>query len=415
MAPAQRRRDRSDPSGPSGPSDPSDPSDEDRLRQAEGPLSRRRLLGASAAVFAAGGTAATTLGAAPAQAAEGARAAEVSPAHARPAPVSPEGTELFLLGTAGGPPPVTTRAGTASALSVRGKVYVVDCGRSAVTQYGRTGLRFQDLTSVFVTHLHIDHIADYANFILLGAHGVNDAGDAVLSPFDAYGPGPAGALPDAYGGGQAGTVDPADPTPGLQALTEKSLEATAYSSNIFMRESGRPDPHTHVDVHEIKLPPGAGADPLRNTAPDMEPFLVMDDGTVRVSAVLVPHGLVFPCFAYRFDTPDGSVVFSGDTALSDNMVRLAQGADILVHEVIDLDFYRNSTGYSEALLHHMAAAHTDVTEVGPLAQRCGVHTLALTHITPADTFLVPHGLGCAGPNGASTAGCWSAATSTGSG
>ncbi|WP_405912937.1 MBL fold metallo-hydrolase [Streptomyces sp. NBC_00963] len=373
-----RRQDRSDPSG------------EDRPRTADGPLSRRQLLGASAAVLAAGGTAATALGTETAEA-DTARAAEVSPAsNARPARVSPAGTEVFLLGTAGGPPPVTTRAGTASALSVRGKVYVVDCGRSAVTQYGRTGLRFQDLTSVFITHLHIDHIADYANFVLLAAHGVNDVGDAVLSPFDAYGPGPAGALPDAYGGGRPGTVDPADPTPGLKDLTEKSLEATAYSSNIFMRESGRPDPHTHVDVHEIELPPGTGADPVGNTAPDMEPFLVMDDGTVRVSAVLVPHGLVFPCFAYRFDTPDGSVVFSGDTALSDNMVRLARGADILVHEVIDLDFYRNSTGYSEALLHHMAAAHTDVTEVGPLARRCGVHTLVLTHITPADTFLVPH-------------------------
>ncbi|MFF9479489.1 MBL fold metallo-hydrolase [Streptomyces sp. NPDC014733] len=364
MTPVQRRRDHCDPSGEDGP------------RAAEGPLSRRRLLGASAAALAAGGA---VLGADPAQ------AAASPPAPARP---SREGTELFLLGTAGGPPPVATRAGTASALSVRGKVYLVDCGRSAVTQYGRSGLRFEDLASVFVTHLHIDHLADYANFVLLAAHG---GGDGVRCPFDAYGPGPAGALPDAYGGGPVGTVCPADPTPGLRALTEKSLEATAYSSNIFMRESGTADPHTHIDVHEIPLPSAAGADPLGNTAPDMEPFLVMDDGTVRVSAVLVPHGLVFPCFAYRFDTPDGSVVFSGDTAPTDNMVRLARGADILVHEVIDLDFYRNGTGYGEALLHHMAAAHTDVTEVGPLARRCGVSTLVLTHFAPPDTFQVPHG------------------------
>ncbi|MEU3708527.1 MBL fold metallo-hydrolase [Streptomyces catenulae] len=363
MTPAQRRRDSSAPSGEDGP------------RTADGPLSRRRLLGASAAALATGGT---VLGADPARATE------------PPSPPSRAGTELLLLGTAGGPPPVTTRAGTASALSVRGKVYVVDCGRSAVTQYGRSGLRFQDLAAVFVTHLHIDHLADYANFVLLAAHGASGRADGVRSPFDAYGPGPAGALPDAYGGGPVGTVCPADPTPGLRTLTEKSLEATAYSSNIFMRESGTADPHTHIDVHEIPLPPGTGADPLGNTAPEMEPFLVMDDGTVRVSAVLVPHGLVFPCFAYRFDTPDGSVVFSGDTAPTANMVRLARGADLLVHEVIDLDFYRNGTGYGEALLHHMAAAHTDVTKVGPLARRCGVSTLVLTHFAPPDTFQVPH-------------------------
>ncbi len=206
-----------------------------------------------------------------------------------------------------------TRAGTASALSVRGRVYVVDCGRSAVTQYGRCGLRFRDLAAVFITHLHIDHIADYANVVLLAAHGPNDVGDAVPTPFPVYGPGPAGALPPGHDGGTPPAVGEADPTPGTRALTAKSLEATAYSSNIFLRGSGAPDPRTRVRVHEITVPP-VGAGPLGDRAPDMEPFPVMDDGTVRVSAVLVPHGLVYPSFAYRFDTPDGCVVFSGDTA-----------------------------------------------------------------------------------------------------
>ncbi|WP_146074957.1 MBL fold metallo-hydrolase [Streptomyces sp. Ru73] len=341
-------------------------------------LTRRRLLGTSAAALATGGTAA--LGTAQ-------PAAAAAPAPVRPAPPDDAESVLFLLGTAGGPPPVTTRTGTASALSVRGRVHVVDCGRSAVTQYGRTGLRFRDLDSVFLTHLHADHTADYANFLLLAAHGVNDVGDAIRTPFDAYGPGPAGALPPAHGSQPPATIDPADPTPGLKGLTDKSVEANAYSCNIFLRESGAPGPGGAARVHEIELP-DVGADPLRNRAPDMEPFLVMDDGTVRVTAVLVPHGLVFPCFAYRFDTPDGSVVFSGDTAPSDNVVRLARGADVLVHEVIDLDFYRNSTGYGQALLDHFAAAHTDVTLIGPLAERCGVATLVLTHLVPADTFLV---------------------------
>jgi ribonuclease BN (tRNA processing enzyme) len=67
----------------------------------------------------------------------------------------------------------------------------------------------------------------------------------------------------------------------------------------------------------------------------MEPFTVVDDGVVMVSAVLVPHGPVFPAFAFRF-TPEGSVVFSGDTAASENVVRLVHGADVLVHEVIDI-------------------------------------------------------------------------------
>ncbi|MFG2226511.1 MBL fold metallo-hydrolase [Streptomyces sp. NPDC048644] len=298
-----------------------------------------------------------------------------------------ERSAVVLLGTAGGPPPVTSRAGTATALSVRGRVYIIDCGRSAVTQYGHSGLEFGDIASVFITHLHIDHIADYANFLLLAAHGPNDAGDAVRPPLDVYGPGPAGALPPAHGGGSVPTIAPGDPTPGLKDLTAQSIDASAYSSNIFARESGAHDPRSAVRTHEIALPE-IGADPLHNRAPDMDPFPIMDDGTVRVSAVLVPHGLVYPSFAYRFDTPDGSVVFSGDTAPTDNLVRLGRGADILVHEAIDLDHYRNSSGYSQAVLEHFANAHTDVTRVGTIAERCGVSTLVLTHLVPADSFLV---------------------------
>ncbi|PZT71329.1 hypothetical protein DN402_05040 [Streptomyces sp. SW4] len=60
-----------------------------------------------------------------------------------------------------------------------------------------------------------------------------------------------------------------------------------------------------------------------------------------------------------------------------------------MHEVIDLDFYRRGSGYDPALLQHFAEAHTDVSEVGRIAERSGVATLVLNHLVPADTFLVP--------------------------
>ena len=88
-------------------------------------------------------------------------------------------------------------------------------------------------------------------------------------------------------------------------------------------------------AHDIVVPAGVVKDPNVDPAPPMEPFEVWRDERVTVSAILVPHGLVYPNFAYRFDTASGSVVFSGDTALSPNLVKLARGADILVHEAID--------------------------------------------------------------------------------
>ncbi|WP_030249426.1 MBL fold metallo-hydrolase [Streptomyces violens] len=334
---------------------------------AGGPLSRRRLLAATGAATLAGGTAA--LGATPAS------------ATSRIRPL--DGPRLVLLGTAAGPPPERTRRGIASALVVDGRTYVIDCGRSAVTQYQLAGLKLADLTSIFLTHLHADHIADYYNFFLLGAQLSNDEDDLITEPVDVYGPGPAGALPPAFDNDDPPVVAPHHPTPGLKRLTEKQIEAFAYSTNVFIRDSGIADPRTLVRTHEIELPEGTGAHPLGPTAPPMEPFEVADDGTVRVTAILVDHGPVFPSYAFRFDTAYGSVVFSGDTVKHDNVVRIARGADLLVHEVMDADFYRKA-GLPPAYLDHMLQSHTDVTEVGPIAEAAGVDTLVLSHICPAD-------------------------------
>jgi ribonuclease BN (tRNA processing enzyme) len=297
----------------------------------------------------------------------------------------PKGTQLTLLGTSGGPPPDYGRTGIASALTIDGRTYVVDAGRSAVTQYLRAGLEFKSLDSIFITHLHADHIADYYNFFLLAGNVTNDSGDNIAGPVHVYGPGSAGALPPPVSP-NAPTVAPQDPTPGITELTRHLTEGYAYSQNIFIRETDIRDVDTLTDVHDILLPT-VGANALGPTAPRMQPFVVTEDDRVKVSAILVPHGPVFPSFAFRFDTAQGSVVFSGDTGPSENIVTLAKGADILVHEVINLPFYEKS-GVPPALLKHLADAHTPDTKVGELAQRAGVSTLVLSHLVPSNPHWV---------------------------
>jgi ribonuclease BN (tRNA processing enzyme) len=90
-----------------------------------------------------------------------------------------------------------------------------------------------------------------------------------------------------------------------------------------------------------------------------------------------------PALGYRFDTADGSVVFSGDTTVNDDLIALASGADVLVHQVADLG-YLGRHGTDAAELERMAALHTDVNDVGGVAERAGVHELILTHYLPAD-------------------------------
>ncbi|MEU9448765.1 MBL fold metallo-hydrolase [Streptomyces sp. NPDC048277] len=283
---------------------------------------------------------------------------------------------LVLLGTNSGPPPLASRYGISSALVVNGKTYVVDCGRGAVGQYLRAGLSMPSLTGIFLTHLHADHIVDYYAFPLLSAGASGASG--FRTPVSVYGPGPAGI---------ASTVAGAPgPLPGTVAMTRLAGQAYAAAPTFFMTEHIGIDPATLLDVHDVMPPDAVGAS-ATDTAPVMRPFTVMENDDVRVSAVLVPHGAVFPAYAYRFDTDHGSVVFSGDTSLSPNVIALARDADVLVHEALYPDGLAG-LGLPQSLIDHILTTHTDVAQLGRIAAESGARTLVATHLGPGDPAAV---------------------------
>jgi ribonuclease BN (tRNA processing enzyme) len=119
----------------------------------------------------------------------------------------------------------------------------------------------------------------------------------------------------------------------------------------------------------------------------MAPFTVLQASDLTVTATLVPHGKAYPAYAYHFDTDHGSVVLSGDTAPTPNILALARGADLLVHEVVDLAAF-SGPQYPPALVAHLRAVHTDVSVLGAIAAETGVRALAATHLGPADPGLV---------------------------
>jgi ribonuclease BN (tRNA processing enzyme) len=313
----------------------------------------------------------------------------VARAAAGPAPTSSPSAnadQLVILGTAAGPPAVPGRFGIASALVIGNKTYVIDCGRAAVTQYVNCGLSLADLDGIFVTHLHADHTTDLFNFFLLGS-GWGTPHDSLRHAIPVYGPGSAGGLPAATPPDRkVATVNPTDPTPGVAALLRDCNDAYAYSTNVLMRDSGFDDIGSFMDAREISLP-GVGASLTGNTAPAMQPFKIATLADITVTATLVPHGVCFPSYAFRFDTPQGSVVFSGDTAPSPNLIALARGADILVHEAVDLAFFK-SHGFSPTFQHHIETSHTDIALVAGIAQQAQVKTLIVSHLGPADPRLV---------------------------
>jgi ribonuclease BN (tRNA processing enzyme) len=250
-------------------------------------------------------------------------------------------TKLVLLGTGGGPMPKVTRAAPAQAVVVDGVTYIVDCGNGVARQMAKARLGFRTLRAVFVTHHHSDHNADFGNlFLLLWAGGLDAA-------VDAFGP------------------------PPLVAMAAQFLALNAYDVATRIADEGRPPLAPLMRVHDIDA---AGE--------------VYRDERVRVTCTPVKHPPVVPAFAFRFDTQDRSIVFSGDTAPCDSLIALARGADVLVHEVLhepSLDAICANLPNATRLRRHLLDSHTTQDQVGIVAREAGVKCLVLSHFVPADS------------------------------
>ena len=198
-----------------------------------------------------------------------------------------------------------------------------------------------------------------------------------LAPIHVYGPSRPKTLPegdDIFH--RQTTIHPEVPAPGTADLIEDILAGDAYHLNVMPLDARMPDAGALVRATDIVVP--APDEDIRHV-----PVVVFDDGILRVTAVAVTHGRAVPALAYRFDTPDGSVAFSGDTTVNDNLIALARGADILIHQVADLNYLKQH-GTDSAELARMAALHTDISQVGGVAERALVRELILSHYLPAD-------------------------------
>ncbi|MBV9417684.1 MAG: MBL fold metallo-hydrolase [Solirubrobacterales bacterium] len=285
-------------------------------------------------------------------------------------------TELVLLGTAGAPLPVAGRAGISSALAVDDRVFVIDCGRGSPSAFVDAGLGFTQLEAIFITHLHADHVGDLPG-MLLYPWGVRTGDAGPLPPVRVYGPGSPSSLPAGDAEFQRETtISPEAPVPGTADLVRHILAGYAFDLNVMPLDAHMPDAGQLVRAMDIHFP-------ARADGTLVFPLVVFEDPAVRVSVIPVTHGRVMPAFAYRFDTAGGSIVFSGDTTANEDLIALAEGADILVHCVADLA-YLGRHGFTGAALHRMAALHTDVNDVGSVAERAGVHELILNHYVPAE-------------------------------
>jgi ribonuclease Z len=247
----------------------------------------------------------------------------------------PSAMQLILLGT-GYPYPSAERAGPSCAILVGERVFIVDAGRGTVMRLAATGISWKSIDTVFVTHLHSDHIDGLPDLF----HCAWEFGSGM--PFALYGP------------------------KGIREIADGILQF--YGPDIHIRrdltEKLSPEGAT-IKVHEIQ-----------------EGVVYEIPGEVRVTAFLVDHYPVTPAFGYRFDAGKHSIVITGDTRPNANLIRFAKDADILVHEA-----YVRATPPSDAERKGrwtVYAYHSSARQAGEDAQKANVKTLVLTHLMPAN-------------------------------
>ncbi len=278
-------------------------------------------------------------------------------------------TQIVLLGTAGGPPLRLHRAEPSTLLVVDGRLYLFDCGLGAVRQSMAAGFRPEDIHTVFLTHHHPDHTLD-----LVGLMG-NAAFTADAGPnpqkLKIYGP------------------------PGTVTFTEAAITYLGVPFGQFAAENLRPPwpPRGLFEAHDVS-----------------SDGLFYSDDKIKVFATENSHySQMKPAerqgrisFSYRIETPDAVIVITGDTGPSAAVTKLAEGADVLVTEAMDMPSMealidrvftarpvdkRPPPAAIQSILGHMRFEHLDLPEVRNLAAAAKVRSVIVTHIGPeADAF-----------------------------
>ena len=249
-------------------------------------------------------------------------------------------TRIVFLGTKGGPRVETGRSNPANLIEVGNTRIVLDCGMGVSRQLAKAHVPLNTVKYILISHHHSDHNIEYGNLVYSAwATGLS-------TPIHSFGP------------------------KGLEAMTRTYWELNKFDVETRIADEGRPDPRKLLIAKDID------ADGV---------VLKTDDLTV--TAFRTPHPPITDNFAYKFETPDGTIVFSSDTDYNPKLAEFAKGADVLVHEALYAPFVdklveRVKNGAT--LAKHLRESHTTTEDVGKIAAAANVKLLVLSHLVPGD-------------------------------
>ncbi|WP_050404311.1 MBL fold metallo-hydrolase [Bradyrhizobium embrapense] len=249
-------------------------------------------------------------------------------------------TRIVFLGTKGGPRVGIGASNPANLVVVNDTPFVIDCGMGVSRQLVNAGVPIPSVKYIFISHHHSDHNLEYGNLFYNGwAAGLS-------TPVHSFGP------------------------KGIEAMTKEYWELNKFDVETRIADEGRPDPRELLIAKDIT-----------------DDGVVLKTPDVTVTAFRTPHPPIVDNFAYKFETADGVIVFSSDTAYNPKLAEFARGADVLVHECLYIpavDRLVAKTRNGATLKKHLLDSHTSTEDVGRIAAAAGVKTLVLSHFVPGD-------------------------------
>lgn len=241
--------------------------------------------------------------------------------------------KVTLLGT-GTPQPVMERFGPGILVEAGGQSFLFDAGRGTLQRLTQVNVKNRELQGVFFTHLHSDHVVGFPDLWLTGW-----LTSQRTTPLQVWGP--------------AGTRE-------MIANLEK-----AFAFDIKIR------------ISDDK----AAADGVVINAVDIKEGVVYEKNGVKITAFEVDHAPVKPAFGYRIDYSGRSVVLSGDTRYSENLIRYSQGVDLLIHEVASPETL-GRLNYPPERAKGIVGHHTTPEEAGKIFSLVKPRMAIFSHIVP---------------------------------
>jgi len=255
--------------------------------------------------------------------------------------------ELIILGTSS-PIHSSHRFGNSQVIQGGDSSIMIDAGWGTTLRLFQAQIRLPTIDAVFFTHLHSDHITDFADFMVMRwVTGIRE-------PLPVYGP--------------AGTKRMIE---GFQQILE------ADTGFRIAHHGDKLDPRgPHCGVTEID----AGDDPVE----------IARVGDITVSAFAVDHRPVIPAYGFRVERNGKTIAISGDTNYCAGLVNGARDADLFVCDALNKEMMtrfeeaiRNADGAIPAAnLEDAHSYHGSPTDAATAAREANAKHLVLTHLMP---------------------------------